>query len=121
MLTVAEAARRAGRSPQTIRRWIRDGKLPVHDIGTHHLIEEVALRAVLDDRSDRRTLAAGMAGHGLGRADAGRRCVGAPRALPALLCLDRHHVGHVKPYDGDAWRLPFSRSPAGQGVQAMSV
>jgi len=56
MLTVAEAARRAGRSPQTIRRWIRDGKLPVHDVGTHHLIEEVALRAVLDDRSDRAPL-----------------------------------------------------------------
>src|SRR3954454_8149242 len=114
MLTVAEAARRAGRSPQTIRRWIRHGKLPVHDIGTHHLIEEVALRAVLDDRSDRAPLPLEWQDTAWGPADAGRRWVGAPRALRALTYLDRHHVRQVKPYDGDAWRLPFSRSPAGR-------
>jgi excisionase family DNA binding protein len=39
-LTVPEAARRAGRNPETIRRWIRAGKLPSHKVGTQHLIDE---------------------------------------------------------------------------------
>lgn len=49
MLTVPEAARRANRNPETIRRWIRAGKLPARKIGTQHIIEEEALEAVLDD------------------------------------------------------------------------
>jgi excisionase family DNA binding protein len=40
MLTVPEAARRAGRNPETIRRWIREGKLPARKVGTQHVIEE---------------------------------------------------------------------------------
>jgi excisionase family DNA binding protein len=40
MLTVPEAARRAGRDPETIRRWIRGGKLRARKIGTQHVIEE---------------------------------------------------------------------------------
>ena len=40
MLTVAEAARKIGLSPETVRRWIRSGKLPAQRIGTHHLIDE---------------------------------------------------------------------------------
>lgn len=40
MLTVAEAARRAGKNPETIRRWIRAGKLPSRRIGLQHLIDE---------------------------------------------------------------------------------
>ena len=49
MLTVPEAARRAGRDPETIRRWIRAGRLRARKIGTQHVIEEVDLDAVLDD------------------------------------------------------------------------
>ena len=39
-LTVPEAARRVGRNPETIRRWIREGKLRAHKVGTQHVIEE---------------------------------------------------------------------------------
>ena len=39
-LTVPEAARRVGRNPETIRRWIRAGKLPSHKVGTQHVIDE---------------------------------------------------------------------------------
>ena len=40
MITVPEAARRLRKNPETIRRWIRAGKLPSQKIGTQHLIEE---------------------------------------------------------------------------------
>ncbi len=49
MLTVPEAARRAGRDPETIRRWIRLGRLRARKVGTQHVIEEDDLSAVLDD------------------------------------------------------------------------
>jgi excisionase family DNA binding protein len=49
MLTVPEAARRAGRDPETIRRWIRSGKLPARKIGTQHVIEEADLTAIVHD------------------------------------------------------------------------
>src|SRR5450759_2982599 len=39
-LTVPEAARRVGRNPETIRRWIRAGKLPSSKVGTQHVIDE---------------------------------------------------------------------------------
>ncbi len=39
-LTVPEAARRTGRNPETIRRWIRAGKLPSRKVGTQHVIDE---------------------------------------------------------------------------------
>lgn len=45
MLTVAQAAKRASRDPETIRRWIRAGKLTAWKIGTQHVIDE-------DDLSD---------------------------------------------------------------------
>jgi excisionase family DNA binding protein len=44
MLTVPEAARRAGKNPETIRRWIREGRLRSHKIGTQHVIDEADLR-----------------------------------------------------------------------------
>ena len=47
MLTVPEAARRAGRNPETIRRWIREGKLRAGKVGTQHGIEEAELDALL--------------------------------------------------------------------------
>lgn len=40
MLTVPEAANRLGKNPETIRRWIRAGRLPAHRVGTQHLVDE---------------------------------------------------------------------------------
>lgn len=48
MLTVPEAARRAGRDPETIRRWIRAGKLRATKVGTQHVIEEGDLDAAIE-------------------------------------------------------------------------
>jgi len=49
MVTVPEAAQRVGRDPETIRRWIRSGRLRARKIGTQHVIEEADLAAVLED------------------------------------------------------------------------
>lgn len=49
MITVPEAAKRAGRNPETIRRWIREGKLRSTKVGTQHVVEERDLDALLDD------------------------------------------------------------------------
>lgn len=49
MLTVPEAARRVGRNPETIRRWIREGKLDATKVGTQHVIEELDLAAIDED------------------------------------------------------------------------
>lgn len=46
-LTVPQAARRTGKHPETIRRWIREGKLRSRKIGTQHLIEEKDLHGLL--------------------------------------------------------------------------
>jgi excisionase family DNA binding protein len=46
MLTVPEVARRTGRNPETVRRWIREGKLRAHKVGTQHVIEEPDLEAL---------------------------------------------------------------------------
>lgn len=48
MMTVPEAAKRAGKDPETIRRWIRKGRLRSRKIGTQHVIEEDALEALLE-------------------------------------------------------------------------
>lgn len=52
VITVPEAARRAGRNPETIRRWIRDGKLRSRKVGTQHTIEEADLDAILAESGD---------------------------------------------------------------------
>jgi excisionase family DNA binding protein len=49
MLTVPEAARRVGRNPETVRRWIREGKLRATKVGTQHVIEEADLQATVED------------------------------------------------------------------------
>lgn len=49
MLTVPEAARRTGRNPETIRRWIRSGRLRAHKVGTQHVIDEADLDALAGD------------------------------------------------------------------------
>ncbi len=40
MLTVPEAARLVRRNPETIRRWIREGKLRATKVGTQHVLDE---------------------------------------------------------------------------------
>ena len=47
-LTVPEAARRLGRNPETIRRWIREGRLAAHKVGTQHVIDERDLESVVE-------------------------------------------------------------------------
>jgi excisionase family DNA binding protein len=49
MLTVTEAAQRVGRSPQTVRRWIRDGRLPAVTQDGRHAIEPADLDGVRDE------------------------------------------------------------------------
>ena len=49
MITVPEAAKRAGKDPETIRRWIRAGRLRARKIGTQHVIEESDLDVLLED------------------------------------------------------------------------
>jgi excisionase family DNA binding protein len=51
MLTVPEAAKRVRRNPETVRRWIREGKLRAHKVGTQHVIDEADLTA-LEDAGD---------------------------------------------------------------------
>jgi excisionase family DNA binding protein len=48
MITVPEAAKRAGKDPETIRRWIRSGRLRARKIGTQHVIEDQDLEEFLD-------------------------------------------------------------------------
>jgi excisionase family DNA binding protein len=52
VLTVSEAARRAGCNPESVRRWIRSGKLRATKVGTQHFVEEGDLQAVLDENDD---------------------------------------------------------------------
>ena len=49
MLTVAQAARRAGRNPETVRRWIREGKLAAWKVGSQHVIDVDDLTSTLRD------------------------------------------------------------------------
>ncbi len=48
MLTVPEAAKRVGKDPETVRRWIRAGRLRSTKFGTQHLIDEQDLVAFED-------------------------------------------------------------------------
>ena len=48
MITVPEAAKRVGRDPETVRRWIRTGRLRARKIGTQHVIEESDLAPLVD-------------------------------------------------------------------------
>jgi len=49
MLTVPEAARRVHRNPETVRRWIREGRLRYTRVGTQYLVDEADLDAVSGD------------------------------------------------------------------------
>jgi len=50
MITIPEAARRTGRNPETIRRWVRAGRLRSERVGTQHLVDEDELEGLIDDR-----------------------------------------------------------------------
>jgi excisionase family DNA binding protein len=49
MFTVVEAAQRVGRSPGTVRRWIREGRLRVETVQGKRLIDPSALDEVRDE------------------------------------------------------------------------
>lgn len=48
MLTVLEVARRVGRDPETVRRWIRSGRLPAKKVGLQHMVDEDDVPATAD-------------------------------------------------------------------------
>lgn len=49
MLTVDEAASRVGRSPETVRRWIRSGRLPAATEGRRRVIDPTDLDSIRDE------------------------------------------------------------------------
>jgi len=49
MLTVPEAAKRAGRTAETVRRWIRSGRLRAEKVGTQHVIDEQDLERLVEE------------------------------------------------------------------------
>jgi excisionase family DNA binding protein len=49
MLSVAEAAEKIGRNPETVRRWIRSGRLAARRVGRYHKIEAGDLRQIEDE------------------------------------------------------------------------
>ena len=58
MLTVAEAAKRAKRDPETIRRWIRAGRLASWKVGSQHTIDPDDLADAIGHRVGHRVDAA---------------------------------------------------------------
>ncbi|CAN5778412.1 MAG: helix-turn-helix domain-containing protein [Actinomycetota bacterium] len=53
MLTVPQAARRVGKDPETVRRWIRSGRLRSERVGTQHLVRAEEVDAMVDDATMR--------------------------------------------------------------------
>lgn len=49
MLTVEEAAKRVGRSPGTVRRWIRDGRLATRIEGRARMVDAADVDSVRDE------------------------------------------------------------------------
>lgn len=80
MITVPEAARRVRRNPETIRRWIRAGRLASQRVGTQHLVDE----RELDSLVARPTL----------RVPRGWQRTATGEPMPAILdALDRSRAG----------------------------
>lgn len=52
-LTVPQVAERLGKSPETIRRWIRSGRLRAYKVGTTHVVDEADLDVVVPPKSGR--------------------------------------------------------------------
>lgn len=55
MVTVPQAAEQLGRNPETVRRWIRSGRLRASKVGTQHMISEQDLNALIES-GDRQPL-----------------------------------------------------------------
>lgn len=51
LITVPEAARRTGRNAETIRRWIRSGRLRSEKVGTQHLVRDEDLASLVADEA----------------------------------------------------------------------
>ena len=51
MLTVPEAARRTKRDAETVRRWIRTGRLRATKVGTQHMIDEADLAETIESKT----------------------------------------------------------------------
>ena len=51
MITVPEAARRLRLNPETIRRWIRSGRLRARKVGMQHMIDERDLANIRDGKA----------------------------------------------------------------------
>lgn len=49
MLTVSEAAQRVGRTPGTVRRWIREGRLTAQIAHGHQVVDPREVAEVRDD------------------------------------------------------------------------
>lgn len=94
MLTVPEAARRVGKNPETIRRWIREGRLRARKVGSQHVIEPADLLEVTGVPGHRAGEAAGD--YGSDRAGGS----GSPGAvnewLPAIVGRIVHVVDPVR-------------------------
>ena len=48
MLTVPEVAAKLGRDPETVRRWIRSGRLRARKVGTQHVVDEEDLKSLFE-------------------------------------------------------------------------
>jgi excisionase family DNA binding protein len=97
MISVPEAARRARRNPETIRRWIREGKLTSWKAGTQYLIDE-------DDLSDAiRGKFAGVAG-----------LEGAAAPMPSAQAERANRLQEVlAPYHATQTAAPATGQPVG--------
>ena len=91
MLTVPEAARQTGRHPETIRRWIREGRLRAHKVGTQHVIQAEDLVEATGGRGHRTGETAG--GYGAGPM---RNAGNANEWLPAIVGRIVHVVDPVR-------------------------
>jgi excisionase family DNA binding protein len=49
VLTITEAAARVGRSPATVRRWIRDGRLPARSEAGRRVVAPADVDALRDE------------------------------------------------------------------------
>ena len=102
MLTVAEAAKQASRDPETIRRWIRAGRLAAWKVGGQHMIDEAALASAISPTPS------------ISSAADTREPV-APEVAPQATAAAGHRVGEAAAAYGSAAAM---RSPATAAVPA---